>query len=130
MFYRFENQEMRRNFGGSAFIEIQYCKLKPETKTKKIVSINSVKDWQDDSLYIFVEDIDEFISNYEDIFNGGVYNNLKVGPMDIFGINYYSPNQLREILKKIENKKPNDYMILVDWLKQDFEYNGFYILGI
>lgn len=35
MFYRFENQEMRRNFGGSAFIEIQYCKLKPETKTKK-----------------------------------------------------------------------------------------------
>lgn len=50
--------------------------------------------------------------------------------MDAFGINYYSPNQLRVILEKIENKKPNDYMILLDWLKQDFEYNGFYILGI
>ena len=35
MFYSFKNKDERRQFGGSAFIEIQYCKLKSKTKIKK-----------------------------------------------------------------------------------------------
>lgn len=77
MFHTFKNREDRRAFGGSAFIEILYCKLKPNTRIKKIVSINAIDYRQDDSLYVYVDDIEELYSNYKDIFNNGVYNNLK-----------------------------------------------------
>lgn len=130
MFHTFKNREDRRAFGGSAFIEILYCKLKPNTRIKKIVSINAIDYWQDDSLYVYVDDIEEFFSNYKDIFNNGVYNNLKKGEIDMYGINYYSSQQLNEIIDKIEKQKPLDYSVLLEWLKQGINYNGFYILGI
>lgn len=130
MFHTFKNKEDRRAFGGSAFIEIQYCKLKPNTRIKKIVSVNAIDNWQNDSLYVYVNDIDEFFSNYKDIFNNGVYNNLKKGEIDIFGINYYSSQQLTEIIDKIEKQKPLDYSVILKWLKQGINYNGFYILGM
>lgn len=130
MFHTFKNKEDRRAFGGSAFIEIQYCKLKPNTRIKKIVSVNAIDCWQNDSLYVYVNDIDEFFSNYKDIFNNGVYNNLKKGEIDIFGINYYSSQQLTEIIDKIEKQKPLDYSVILKWLKQGINYNGFYILGM
>lgn len=130
MFHSFKNKDERRQFGGSAFIEIQYCKLKSKTRIKKIVSIRSVDNWQDDSLYIHVADIEDFYSNYKDIFIDGTYNNLKKGEIDLYGINYYSPQQLIEIIDRIEKLKPQDYKIILKWLKQGFNYNGFYILGI
>ena len=88
MFHSFKSKEERRKFGGSAFIEIQYCKLEQSASIKKIVSLHALNDWQDDSLYVYVDDIDEFYSNYKEIFNDGIYNNLKKGEVDIFGINY------------------------------------------
>ena len=130
MFHAFESKEDRRIFGGSAFIEIQYCKLKHNARIKKIVSINAIDNWQDDSLYVYVDDIDEFYNNYRDIFNYWVYNNLKKGEIDLYGINYYSPQQLIEIIDKIEKQKPMDYAVILEWLKQGTNYNGFYILGI
>lgn len=36
MFHTFNDTEERRQFGSSAFIELQYCKLKANTKLKKI----------------------------------------------------------------------------------------------
>ncbi len=129
MFYKFANQEERRKFGGSAFIEIQFCKLKPNTPIKKIAK-SKINYWKDDSLYIHVDDIDKFYSNYEEVFTNGIYDNLKQGDMDIFGTNYYSPLQLVEIIKKINKQKPLDYKILLNWLQQNIEYNGIYILGI
>ena len=130
MFHTFKSKQDRRAFGGSAFIEIQYCKLKQNTRIKKIVSVRAINYWQDDSLYIYVDDIDKFYSNYKDIFNNGVYNNLGKGEIDLFGINYYSSQQLIEIIDKIEKQKPLDYAVLLEWLKQGMNYNGFYILGI
>ena len=130
MFHSFKSKEERRKFGGSAFIEIQYCKLKQSTSIKKIVSLHALNDWQDDSLYVYVDDIDKFYSRYKEIFNDGIYNNLKRGEVDIFGINYYSPQQVIEIIDKIEKQKPLDYAVILEWLKQGINYNGIYILGI
>lgn len=128
MFHSFNSQNERKNFGSSQFIEIQYCKLKKGTNIKKIVS--EIDYWKEDSLYIHIDDFDDFISNYGKIFNTGTYNNLETGLIDETGINYYSPEQTKEIIKIIEMQKPFDYKVLIYWLNKVQEYNGFYFLGI
>ena len=67
MFHSFNSQTERKNFGGTQFIEIQYCKLEKGTSIKKIV--NKIDYWKEDSLYIHIDDFDDFISNYGKIFN-------------------------------------------------------------
>ena len=109
IFHSFKNQNARRTFGGSAFIEIQYCTQKSGTELKKIVNTSR---------------------HYKKIFYEGTYQNLHSGEVDIFGINYYSSEQLKNILFKIEEQKPLDYMVILEWLKNGENFNGFYILGI
>ena len=128
VFHMFASQEERRSFGGSAFIEIQFCKIPHGAKVKKIVAVNSINHWQNDSLYI--DDEDTFYQEYGNIFNCGIYNNLKSGTVDIFGINYYAPCLIDSMIAKLQKGKPSDYKTLVEWLKKAKEYNGFYILGI
>lgn len=126
LFHVFSSQEERRNFGGSAFIEIQFCKMPHKTKTQKLVS--SIQHWQNDSLYI--NDEDTFYQEYSNVFNCGIYGNLKTGTVDIFGINYYASSLIDSIIAKLHKDKPLDYITLVEWLTKAKEYNGFYILGI
>jgi len=126
LFHIFNSQEERRVFGGSGFIEIQYCRHPMDTKPKRI--LNNVTHWSDDSLY--VDDIDLFYVEYKHIFDCGIYHNLKTGTIDLFGINYYTPNLLDTVVKRIENEKPADYEALLSWLEKAKEYNGFYILGV
>ena len=128
LFHVFTSQEERRTFGASAFIEVQFCKMPYKTKIKKIVAVNSIKNWQNDSLYL--NDEATFYQEYSNIFTCGIYNNLKSGIVDIFGINYYEPSLVDSIITKLHKNKPIDYMILVEWLTKAKEYNGFYILGI
>jgi len=130
VFHHFESKKARRAFGGSAFIEIQYCKLKPSASIRKIVSLSSLPFWENDGLYIYVGDIDCFLSNYAEIFENGVLSNFTAGSIDEFGTNYYPPSQLNEIMRKINERKPLDYEVLLEWLKQGIAYNGIYILGI
>lgn len=77
-----------------------------------------------------MDDIECFCSDYGDIFYGGTYHNLHSGEVDIYGINYYTPVQLKGIILKIEEKKPLDYQVILEWLKNGEQFNGFYILGI
>lgn len=128
LFHTFHSQEERRVFGGSAFIEIQFCKMKPGTKIQKIVALRSINNWQDDSLYF--ADVETFCRDYSNIFNRGIYNNLKTGPVDLTGINYYKPDLIDAIIMKVLENKPTDYEILIAWLNKAKKYNGFYILGI
>lgn len=130
MFLSFESQDERRSFGGSAFAELRYCKLNPDTKVKKILSARSVVHWQEDSLYIYADDTDRFVSDYAEIFGDGIYGNLTTGPLDIYGINYYPPARLKDIILNIEDRKPSDWETLSAWLKKATGYNGFYVLGI
>lgn len=130
MFHTFSNIEERNTFGGTAFIEIQYCRLNADTKLKKKVAVKSIQHWMDDSLYIYVDDIDSFISNYGRIFNTGTYNNMQTGFVDVFGINYYTVDDVMSMVEMIIKEKPVDYQKLENWLNNATHYNGVYLLGI
>lgn len=130
LFHTFKSQEERRKFGGSYFIEMQYCKLAQGTEIKKIISVDAIEHWKNDSLYIHGDDDNEFVSHYGKIFTGGIYSNGKSGCVDMCGINYYSQEQAHLIIKKIKEMNPLDYPILLNWLEMIKEYIGFYILGL
>ncbi len=130
LFHMFKSQEERRNFGGSAFIEIQHCKLPESTKLEKIISVNVIPHWENDSLYVSGDDMNLFYEQYKNIITGGVYNNGKNGVMDLYGINFYSREKADLIIKGIEDEKPQEYEILLRWLKSGTDYIGFYILGM
>ena len=130
LFHTFSSQEERREFGGSYFIEIQYCRLSQGTEIERIVSVDAIEHWKNDSLYIYGDDDNEFILHYGKIFTGGIYNNLKFGMIDICGINYYSLQQTHLILERIKKAKPLDYQVLLNWLEKIKENIGFYILGL
>lgn len=129
-FYSFNSQEERRRIGGSCFIEIQFCKIKAGAKERQIVAISKINHWQNDSLYILGDDMDMFYEEYSNIFDCGIYNNLKSGKIDMFGINYYQANSVESIIEKIQRAQPADYEVLLSWLNKAKEYNGFYILGV
>ena len=128
IFHTFANQDERREYNGSAYMEIQPCLLPEGTEIEKIVAVDSIKHWKDDSLYI--SDENEFYVHYKSIFSSGIYNNLKSGVVDIYGINYYPPEQLERIIDDIINTKPLDYQPLLKWLEKNKNHNGIYILGI
>ena len=130
LFHAFRSQAERRAFGGSDFIEIQYCRLPEGTSLREIVSIDAIKHWKDDSLYISGDDMDLFYRSYGDIITGGVYNNGDRGPMDLFGINFYSREQTNEIIERLAEEKPPGYQILCRWLQADEQSLGFYVLGV
>ena len=44
LFHTFKSQEERRKFGGSAFIEIQFCNMPFQATMKELVAVNSMKD--------------------------------------------------------------------------------------
>jgi len=126
----FINYYDMKNIGGTAFLELSFCKLNPKVKVRKLTSISSIKSWNTDSLFIPIEMVNEFIDKYNEIFVEGVYNNLKVGPIDIYGINYFDSNTTIGILKRLLLAKPSGHEVLAKWLVQSKEYNGIYIRAI
>lgn len=126
LFHIFSNQEERRNYGGSAFIEMQFCKLPVKTKRKDLVK--RIDFWKNDSLYI--DDEEAFFHEYSNIFNCGMYSNLKSGGVDLYGVNYYAPNFIEPIIRRLKEEKTAEYEIVIEWLDKAKRYNGFYILGI
>ena len=129
LFHIFSSQEERREFGGSYFIELQYCRLAQGTEIEKIVSVDAIEHWKNDSLYVYGHDSDTFVSHYGKIFTGGIYSNRKSGIVDVYGINYYSKEQMQLILEQIRRMKPLDYWTLLTWLEKSKENIGFYVLG-
>ena len=128
IFHTFANQDERREYNGSAYMEIQPCLLPKVTEIEKIVAVDSIINWKDNSLYI--SDENEFYKHYSSVFTGGIYNNLKSGIIDIYGINYYPPETLDGIIDAIKTAKPLDCEPLLKWLEQNKNHNGIYILGI
>lgn len=130
----FLSQEERKKIGGTLFIEFQYCNMKPGTKIQDLLPEDGIDCWLDDSLYVYIGDIDIFIEEYADIFHCGIYysdNNHKLERgLELYGTTYYSPDQVESITAEILESKVTDYEILIDWLKKVKNYNGFYISGI
>ena len=125
---KFLSSDERKTVGGSNYIELQYCCLPAGTAKKRIVSPDAIRHWQDDSLY--VRDESGFWAKYHAVFADGLYANLRSGPMDICGINYYAPERLGPILERLYAAKPAGYEPLAEWLEKAKANNGFYILGI
>ena len=128
LFHTFSSQEERRRFGGSCFVEIQFCRMPPGTPVKRLVDVDSICNWMDDSLY--VDDESALYREYGRFFTGGVYNNLHRGPVDLYGINYYEPAMIEPLMERLRQERPPEYETLLDWLECAKECNGFYILGI
>ncbi len=95
---------------------------------KKLVEVNRIRHWQNDSLYI--KDPELFYKEYSSLLDCGIYNNLKSGTVDICGINYYAPSLIAPFISRLCDQKPLDYEVLVQWLNNASAWNGFYILGI
>lgn len=119
-----------KNYNSTAFLEIQYCKLKISKSIKKYVSVRNMKYGLIDSLYIYHSDIEKFFDEYGEIFKNGIYNNLKTGSIDPYGINYFQKNQINDFINYMLESKPTDYKIMIKWLKEALQYNGFYILSL
>ena len=130
MFHTFSSQEERRKFNGSDFFEIQFCRLPKGTAVEKIVAVDSIRHWLNDSLYVSGNDDNAFWEEYHDVLDCGIYNNLETGEIDPYGINYYRPDIISSIITKLMEIKPMDYEKLVEWLNTAKKYNGFYILGV
>lgn len=130
LFQTFLSQEERRGFGGSYFIEMQYCRLPQGTEIERIVSVDTVVHWKNDSLYIYGDDDSAFVSLYGEIFAGGTYSNLACGGVDLCGINYYSLEQTKRILERVKAAESLSDPVLISWLERSKAYNGFYILGL
>ncbi len=126
MFLKFQTQEERRAYRGSDFVEIQYCPFPVGTPEKKIVNV--ISHWALTSLY--VEDENEFYTEYKDILGDGLYNNLKYGAVDLYGINYYSAEKVQRIMYSLNELKPKGYEFFLNWLSDSPFNNGFYILGL
>ena len=113
---------------GSAFIELQFCRAPADTDIKELVAVDSIENGRKDSLY--VSDADRFYIEYGKYFDCGIYNSLKQGAVDIYGINYYAPALIDPISEKLNKEKPEEYEALAAWLSQAKAHNGFYIFGI
>ncbi len=129
MFLSFSNQKERRAYG-SAFIELQYCRRKQSASIAQIMDVDSITNWADDSLYIYIDDSEQFLSAYAGILGDGVYANCSEGTVDICGMNYYANNKVKEIISRLELHKPFEYEILLAWLQSPENTNGFYLLGL
>ena len=130
LFHMFSSQAERRKFGGSDFIEIQFCRMPQNVEVEKIIAVDCINHWRDDSLYVSGDDDGAFVEEYGSILGQGIYNNLESGPIDPCGINYYGPDAIDPIIAKLLHIRPTDYERLVAWLNTAKEYNGFYILGV
>ena len=105
LFHSFRSQAERREFGGSDFIEFQYCRLPEGASIREIVSVDAIKGWKPDSLYICGGDMYLFYQDYRGIITDGIYNNGDRGPMDLWGINFYSREQANEIHATAHGRK-------------------------
>ena len=130
LFHTFSSQEERRAFDGGVFFEIQFCRMPKKTEVEIITAVDSINFWLDDSLYVSGDGQNAFLQEYDSIFDCGIYNNLRTGTIDPYGINYYGSDLIDTIIAKLLNIKPTDYEMLVEWLNTAKKYNGFYILGV
>lgn len=118
LFHTFKSQEERRSFGGSYFVEFAYD------------DSSHIEHWRNDSLYVHGDDQSVFYNQYSAIFCNGEYPNGKKGVVYMWGPNYYSPEETKLIIKRLQKRNSDDDQILLKWLERVGPNDGFWILGI
>ena len=134
MFLKFDSQDDRRKYGGSCFVELQFCKLPRESSLKEI--LGGIEYWRDDSLYVHGDS--PIYQEYKDIFGFGILDNgvedgeenVEEGLFNYYGVTYYKPELIDEIIERARDARPDGYATLIAWLEEAKQYNGFYISGL
>lgn len=118
----------RKKRGTSAYYELQFCKS--ASAADELAKGENISLWQEDSLYFHMDDDERFFKDYGEYFASPLSPDGS-GTLCYFGINYYTREKTREMLRKIEAERPAECEILLPWLQKAAEkYNGFYLLGI
>jgi len=125
MFIKYSQKSKR-----SDYLEFQICEMDIETDINEIISVRNIVHWKESSLYVNVDDCDNFINEYGEYFHGGIQGNASRSEIDIYGINYFTLDKTVKILKDISLNQPRDFQILIEFLKKARLENGFYVLGI
>ena len=126
MFLKFHSQDERRAYGGSCFIELQFCKLSADTALNDI--LQQYTHWQNDSLY--VHDDAPLYTEYGAVFGNGVHPDLTESYFDGWGVTYYRPDQIEGIIQRAAEAALDGCETLIEWLNTAKQYHGFYILGV
>jgi hypothetical protein len=100
------------------------------TDINEIVSVKNITHWKESSLYVGVNDWDNFINEYGEYFYGAIQGNRAQGEIDVYGVNYFTLDRTIKILNDISSNQPKDFQILIEFLKKAKLKNGFYVLGI
>lgn len=127
LFHTYSSMQAHRRAHDSAFMEIQHCRMDASAPLAEIVATDSLRHWQKDSLYVHFNELDAFFSAYGAIFGCGVYNNLHSGPIDPYGVNYFSPDRVREMVTRLQASDAPERDVLAAWLP---DTRGMYVLGI
>ncbi len=79
MFLKFESQDERREYGGSCFVEFQFCMMPEGTQQNRI--FHSIDHWRDDSLYVHGDS--PLFSTYKEILGTGIHPNMTEGILSL-----------------------------------------------
>lgn len=113
---------------GSAYYEFQYCKK--TWPLPKLTSPGGYGYWEKDSILVHIDNDEEFFENYRQYLEP---TNAPDGTAGFcyYGVNYYTKEQAKALLKRISEDKPKEYEVVVAWLEKAVtDYNGFFFLGI
>lgn len=125
---QFRSQDERRAYTDACCMEMQVCKYPHGTALRKITDSDSIEFWRNDSLYIC--EIAEFVQKYGKYTVHGIYGSGKRGAVDVYGLNYYPPETVTQMIAEIAADKPAEYETMLRFLRDAEAQNGFYILGI
>lgn len=114
MFLKFESQDERREYGGSCFVEFQFCMMPEGTQQDRI--FHSIDHWRDDSLYVHGDS--PLFSIYKEILGTGIHPNMTEGYFDYYGVTYYAPDKIEPIIGRLLSAKPEGYDVLNKWLEK------------
>jgi len=126
MFLQFQSQEERRKYGGSCFIELQFCRAAEDAPVSEL--FRHYDHWQNDSLY--VQGDSPLYTVYGEVFGNGLHPNMTESPLDMWGVTYYRRDQIDGIIARAEQRRPEGFEMLTAWLLEAKQYTGFYIFGV
>lgn len=126
----FKTANERIASGSTAYLELQYCTAKSETPMEKIFRQHFF--WKTDSLYVYADDFEAFWNRYAVILKHGAHHpDGSAGEVDMCGINYYTPQETTDIVRKMKTEYPQEDATFFEWLYYAEKHtNGFYLLGI
>ena len=125
---KFRSQEERRAYTDACCMEMQVCKYPRGTALREIMDFDRMDFWKNDSLYIC--EIAEFVRIYGDYTVQGIYGSGARGAVDVYGLNYYPPETVTQMIEQIAADKPAEYETMLRFLREAEQQNGFYILGV